>query len=495
MKTKLITIVLFVVLLFACKKETAVTPKNDSIAVNPTSKSTSVSNDTAVQQKQSLEDVYATYAKPAQIFTVLADKDIKLTCKEGTKITIKANSLVHEKTGKLIHGKVTVQITEYYKMSEMLMAQLSTLSDGHLLETAGMINIEAFANNEKLKLKQGATAKIEISTKKKKSGEMLLFNGHWKKNGIDWKQSPLLNTPIQIDDRGTTNLKSPEPDIIDESQIIEVPEQMAEFPGGMNALYEFINKTIVYPAAAKESGEQGKVIVSFIISSIGEICDIKVIKGVSYALNTEAVRIIQNMPNWKPASQGGAIVKSRFFLPIVFKIDDNYSAKPLFQTTNNFDFSKPNKVIVNGVTMDAKTRKKELEKKISKNDQSSFDNINEYIFRTTNLGWINCDRYVGYPKLINFKIKKEAGTTIDLYIVFKKINAIIKTAWSENECVVNNLPLGEPISIIAFKNENGKNFIATKETFISKSYESDLVYTPLTINILKKTMGELNEKR
>lgn len=98
-------------------------------------------------------------------------------------------------------------------------------------------------------------------------------------------------------------------------------EHEAEFPGGDEALMNYLSTHIVYPAKALELNIQGKVICEFTVTSEGKIKDVKVIKAVGFGLDDEAVRVIKEMPIWKPGTQNGAKVDSKFTLPVQFVLD------------------------------------------------------------------------------------------------------------------------------------------------------------------------------
>lgn len=106
----------------------------------------------------------------------------------------------------------------------------------------------------------------------------------------------------------------------DEDVVFMVVEQPAEFPGGMEAMMKFLQKNMKYPAVARRMGIEGSVFVSFVVDREGKISDLQVIKGISAECDQEAVRVIKLMPSWKPGKQNGRAVKSRFVLPIKFKL-------------------------------------------------------------------------------------------------------------------------------------------------------------------------------
>jgi periplasmic protein TonB len=108
----------------------------------------------------------------------------------------------------------------------------------------------------------------------------------------------------------------------DDNQVYTFVEQQAEFPGGMEAFYKFMQKNQKYPAQARRMGTEGKVFVQFVVNKDGTIQDVNVIKGVSAELDKEAARLIQLMPAWKAGKQNGKAVRVKFVLPVNFKLSN-----------------------------------------------------------------------------------------------------------------------------------------------------------------------------
>lgn len=107
----------------------------------------------------------------------------------------------------------------------------------------------------------------------------------------------------------------------EEDKIFTVVEQPAEFPGGMEALGRFFQRNLRYPSSARRMGVDGKVFVQFVVDKEGKISDMQVIKSLSADCDKEAMRVLGIMPNWKPGRQNGRSVRSRFVLPIAFKLE------------------------------------------------------------------------------------------------------------------------------------------------------------------------------
>ncbi len=94
-----------------------------------------------------------------------------------------------------------------------------------------------------------------------------------------------------------------------------------EFPGGESALLSFIGKNTQYPKEAKEAGIEGKVFLGFVIDKTGKVTNVEVLKSVHPLLDSEAIRVVKSMPDWKPGVQRGKKVKVRYQLPINFRLD------------------------------------------------------------------------------------------------------------------------------------------------------------------------------
>jgi len=175
-------------------------------------------------------------------------------------------------------------------------------------------------------------------------------NGNWLAD-ID-----LNNVTISKDIEGNitrVNLRSK----ADNDSIYEVVEVLPKYPGDEPALYQYLHENIKYPAVALEYGVQGRVMVTFVVEKDGTLSDVKAIaardlktgkeltevvimhkrgniteedaqaelqkrqaEGVK-AINAEGVRVVKAMPKrWEPGRQGGKPVRTRFILPLVFRL-------------------------------------------------------------------------------------------------------------------------------------------------------------------------------
>lgn len=100
------------------------------------------------------------------------------------------------------------------------------------------------------------------------------------------------------------------------SEVDERPDPVGGFP----AFVSYMQDNLAYPSEAKDQEVEGKVFVQFIVAKDGSISEVKAIKGIGHGCDTEAVRIISEMPDWKPGIKDGEPVNVRMVLPVNFEL-------------------------------------------------------------------------------------------------------------------------------------------------------------------------------
>ena len=123
-----------------------------------------------------------------------------------------------------------------------------------------------------------------------------------------------------------------------QDEIFTVVEQMPEFPGGDKAMFKYLSDNLYYPKQAREAGIQGRVLVGFVVEADGRITEVKTVRFVpvidskekskpaTIAMNLqkeledEAIRVVKAMPKWIPAQKDGHAVRSKYVLPVTFRL-------------------------------------------------------------------------------------------------------------------------------------------------------------------------------
>ena len=122
----------------------------------------------------------------------------------------------------------------------------------------------------------------------------------------------------------TKSVEMPNGMVVDAKEdAFDVVEEMPEFPGGPKALMDYLMENVKYPKTAFDANIQGRVIAQFVVDKEGTVRDAHVVKSVDPALDAEALRVINNMPKWRPGRQNGKVVNVKYTIPVSFSLDGN----------------------------------------------------------------------------------------------------------------------------------------------------------------------------
>lgn len=97
-------------------------------------------------------------------------------------------------------------------------------------------------------------------------------------------------------------------------------DEMPSFPSNGNGINIYLASNMRYPKDAEKQGIEGRVVVTFVVEKDGSITNVEIIRNAHPSLDKEAKRIIEGMPNWNPGKIDGKPVRTKFTLPITFKL-------------------------------------------------------------------------------------------------------------------------------------------------------------------------------
>ncbi|MBD0831393.1 energy transducer TonB [Aestuariibaculum sediminum] len=469
------------------KKETEV--ENDFISVEEKVVEDEIEN-TEIQTKPVVDSVITEFFKKVfktpNRFEITSNKDTTIVCSEGTKLFIKANSFIDENAIE-VKGKMHLFVSEYYKISDMLLADLTTTSYTEILETGGMLFIEAKKENSKLKLKEQSAIEISFPTKKPKN-DMQLFSGFWNNDRINWElQYDTASLPAET---AKINFEKQEPRV-------EVPyavvEQTPIFPDcekgtrsqqkncTSTAISKFVreNFNISLASAYGLSGRQ-RINAIFKINEEGAVSDIR-IRAPHPVLKREAERVLSLLPKMIPGKQRGIPVVVPYSLPIIFDVGENISIA--------------NIKLLEGMSNQDSVYLESLEKDIvsSKNDVLPKSVVDNYILMTGKLGWINCDRFVRNRNLVKYKLIQGDRGIAKVNVVFKSLNSVLPGRFLNGGYDFGSVPTGEMVVLIAIKKLNGKLYLHMGETIIKENPKIEFKFREVSIDELKKALKKLNK--
>lgn len=312
---------------------------------------------------------------PIQYFSVPKEGDVFLS-DQSVLLSIPTSAFLLK--DKLYAGEAIVQFQEAIQANDIVKANLNTMTGDDLLETQGMFSIHAFTpEGEELDINPKVGVYIQVPVDEYKDGMQLYDMVELKNGKTDW-QNPrgLSKIPVPVDmskldfypegyeeqldnlkwkrqkkqrdslylsfedycpgqndlkDISVTKVTSPSLDeesteqisipIVRSSMVVAFPDIDAKFPGGAVQMNKFISRTCQYPEIAKEQNISGRVYISMEVNEFGLIINERIERSVHPSLDKEALRIINEMPQWIPAQTNGQAVRSRVRLPINFHLE------------------------------------------------------------------------------------------------------------------------------------------------------------------------------
>jgi TonB family protein len=157
---------------------------------------------------------------------------------------------------------------------------------------------------------------------------LINMSPHWKpgiQNGKVVKVSYTIAITFQLTDNvkvldsleNEAQKYSNKARIADSTKFIPVDIE-PDYPGGIPSFYSYVNNNLVYPKDAVQNRVRGNVRVQFIVEQDGSLSNIKVIKSLTPSTDAEAIRLVTEAGEWKPAKKNHQKVRAVFSMIIYF---------------------------------------------------------------------------------------------------------------------------------------------------------------------------------
>jgi len=114
---------------------------------------------------------------------------------------------------------------------------------------------------------------------------------------------------------------APSPVFPDDGPVLtSLLDKLPEFPGGINAFYQYVGRNFEKPDI--NDVKSMRVIVSFVIEKDGRMTDIKVARDPGYGMGKEAIRVLKSLKEkWEPGLIKGQPVRTSYNLPITVNME------------------------------------------------------------------------------------------------------------------------------------------------------------------------------
>lgn len=484
---------------------------------------------------EQVNELFNKISTPPQKFNISLKKDTSITCENGTVISIPKGSFIDGK-GNIIDENITIEIVEAFSLADFLRYNLQTLSNGHLLESAGMIFIDAKTNNEPLTLEENSALYVELPSNNKLP-EFRIFNGkHDETGNINWTETSEIDEgliPLPLSEFDYTyftkfvfNEEYKPLKYLDSIQLnknasfentfistLEFESRFNEFhsdywyywenynsnlstapiktkrPYSINcpliAIYtENLDKPLWYcDSLAYSYLKKREIEDSIIYYKSNEWTGTNQIFYSSYAFNWYSKQRLDKVKKFddKGVDMSQSNAKDQL-------IKKGYSEKTAYEQI--LIFNSRNRII--------KQRKEQ--KRISKERNDNQNKITKAFtvaFNVTKLGWVNVDKF--YEDPTSKEVELIVNTTIDsvdfcdLTLLIPNRNVAINAinsgknryCFTKKETQYKKLPVGETAILIAMSSKNGQPYFAV-QTFIIKEKQN------IELQINKSTWTEIN---
>lgn len=424
---------------------------------------------------------------PTVVFTISATSDTTVFGPQGTRLFIEKETFQFV-DGTPVTDSIIILLKEFYKKSDIALANLSTESDGKLLETGGMLNITATSKGQEIEIK----------------GDKRIVVHFPKSEDNYYKQMNLFYSDDNSTDSSVTNWKVDTVNLV--KRTLKLGSYGWQWPEWDDSTgYDFIPKNYVdtgyywnpidlYVSAFNFTEQTKKEIETNLnqtsssglgsfngygiecemtISIDGKIRNPRVNSKVSKATKDEILSFLKNIPTLEPGkNKFGKVIERKGYLFI-----KGGNIIPLFKTQEEYLKSFSNKY-----------------SKYEKTPIKNIDNaeLEYYIFSVAKLGWINCDRFLESEKTIDYYVKTPIDKDLKIKMVFKDINGVLMASSTDGKFTFSKVPVGRQVTIFAIKNTNGQFQTAFQEVTISDKPLETLALKETNLTELKQQLEKFN---
>jgi protein TonB len=100
----------------------------------------------------------------------------------------------------------------------------------------------------------------------------------------------------------------------------EVMPRYSEGDGGFAAIIQAIGRNFHYPKDARRAGVEGRVLVSFSVTALGQVADVQIKESLFPSVDAEAIQAVYRLKRFTPGQQDGQPVKVAFTAPITLRL-------------------------------------------------------------------------------------------------------------------------------------------------------------------------------
>ena len=459
---------------------------------------------------------------PIQNFTVTEGNQL-IDLEHGASIYVPKDAFVYA-DGSLVTGEVDIEVIEAYKMTDFMAHGLITQSHGEMLETGGMLYVNATAGGEPVQIAENRSIEIIYPVQQVEDG-MELFYAEESEDGIVWtptetelRTTQVKNDPIMIDLDEIANydfgrVEKPilqfedMPDRPTYGDMPFPPSAKLYSPERYKELYANYEKNLDTwhhrkPFYEEELRQWNKEVDH----RLDEINDYRnTLLETKYKI--KLITALKGLDKMEGRRAPAELIKRIFSFinkPMQINVDDRAMYLEAFGnhtrglisernlTINNLGYKvypKNSEFYTDIRKLIFEAEKRVLEKRIAEGGTIDRKNFGSYIANISQLGWINCDRFLRSGKELTDITVERTPEGTKVYIIYKNIRSFLTKTSRSNEVTFKSSPIGEPAKLIAVKLMNGKPQMAVRDITIEADQYVSLDFFPAQLTDVR---AELN---
>ena len=453
-----------------------------------------------------LQEYFASISAPAQIFLIDSERDTVLVGQQGTVVAIPARAWDLPAGGIL-----RLELREFYSTPDIILAGLSTRSGANLLETGGMLYLEAVANEKPVKLKAGQRLLLRMPTSRKLD-DMQFFQGvgAQPQHGPDWQLPP----SSAAKKAALATLEAERAKGFDLTKGGHWPQ----LPGGEGALLRLFNKQAplsratlarlrrARPAVSDDEKQMLKeytkanrkkiiraVRVRFSVDSTGTQLPPTLLPDGDDEQGAAVLAVAGQLIKWRPArfrrlTSPHRIEKTNAVgtLTVLY----TSSGKRLIGVQWDELATHAPRIERYLAALGAQARQQFAAQFASAGPMVLDDKL-YYEMEASGLGWMNCDRFVETGPRIEFAVQTTQPNTV-VTLVFQNQRSILASSRIEPAAAIfAEVPAGIPATVVAIRRENGVTFLATAAATLKPENQPILDFKPVSLAELRTALAKL----
>lgn len=429
----------------------------------------SLNENQTTEFKSDFTDLKDSLSSTIEIIILNTSVDTLITCAKGTKLYFEKNSFTYP-NGKLASGSINLQIKECYSLADFISEDLTTTSNGEILESGGMIHIQVTDENDSiLILKEGAEYGL-FFPKESKSEDMYTFYGDRNEDSVlDWTIAPVSSSPVQtVQPANPGSLISLSCKLAITSYTTQIGKKSVDWkfqnqPGDVytyfDSIFDKTNDTFNFMCGTDQSIE-----LTLTIDKNGDVVKLFFVQSTNPQADSIVSSFIQNLPLFDMTKMGDSWTSDNFNLG--------------FSAQNVVDHSEYKSAF-------EEQYKSFKDKAVEQVPQAE---LNYYVLSATQMGWINCDRFwnTEAPKE-DFFVSIDSQKETSVYLVFREIRSLMNGKLLNSKMKFDKIPIGSSVKLIGIQYNGGKPFMAIANTTTkNQDYKLD--------NFKEFTLDELEQE-